>query len=151
MTDRFERFSFALFEISRHWHRLSTEEMAPYGLKGTHSIYLLTLLKYPDGIAAPQLGELCGRDKSDVSRMMSILEQKGLVTKSGVHQNCYGGVFRLTQAGEAAAGHVRERASRAVALAGKDLTEQTREVFYEALESIARNLRVLSKEGIGKA
>ena len=73
--ERFERFSFAISEISRYWHKLTAEEMEKYGLKGTHSVYLLTMYRYPDGITATQLCELCSKDKSDVSRMMSIMEQ----------------------------------------------------------------------------
>ena len=148
MVDRFERFSFALSEISRHWHKLATEEMEKYGLKGPHSVYLLTMNRYPEGITAPNLCALCGKDKSDVSRMMSILEKKGLVTKEGIHQKLYGGVYKLTDNGKAAAEHVSRRASIAVEIAGKDLTDEKREIFYEALESITLNLRELSKEGL---
>ena len=33
MVERFERFSLAIFEISRYWHKLAAEEMSAYGLK----------------------------------------------------------------------------------------------------------------------
>ncbi len=148
MFQRFERFSLALSEISRHWHKLTTEEMEKHGLKGPHSIYLLTLARYKDGLTAPQLCELCGKDKSDVSRMMKIMEEKGIVTKDGGFQNRYAGSFRLTQEGVKIAEHIRSRASIAVELAGADLTEENREIFYTALESIAAQLRRLSKEGL---
>lgn len=148
MVDRFERFSFAISEISRYWHKLTSEEMEKYGLKGPHSVYLLTMYRYPEGLTAPQICELCGKDKADVSRMMSIMEKNGLVIKESVYQNRYGGVFKLTEAGKAAAEFVRRRASLAVEIAGKDLTEENREMFYEALESIMSNLRKLGKEGI---
>lgn len=148
MVERFERFSLAISEISRHWHKLTAEEMEKYGLKGTHSVYLLTMSRYPEGITAPLLCEHCGRDKADVSRMMAIMEKKGLVTKEGIHQNCYGGVFKLTPEGMNAVEHVKRRASLAVEIAGKDLSEESRTVFYAALESITTNLRTLSKEGI---
>lgn len=148
MLDRFERFSFSILEIYKHWHKLTAEEMNKYGLKGTHAMYLLILSKYPQGLTAPRICELCSRDKADVSRMMSIMEEKGLVTKEGIHQNLYRGVFRLTEKGQEAAEHVRKRASLAVELAGTALTEENRAIFYESLESIVSNLRKLSKEGI---
>lgn len=150
MVERFERFSLAISEISRHWHKLTAEEMEKYGLKGTHSVYLLTMARFPDGITAPQICELCGKDKSDVSRMMSIMEKKGLVTKEGIHQNLYGGVFKLTDEGKDAAEQVKKRASLAVEFAGKDLTDESRKVFYNALESIAANLREISRVGLPK-
>lgn len=148
MIDRFERFSFAISEISRHWHKLATEEMEPYGLKGPHCVYLLAMIHQPDGITAPQLCASCGKDKSDVSRMMALMEKKGLVVKESIHQNRYGGVFKLTPEGRRAAEHVQQRVSLAVELAGKDLTPENRVIFYESLESINSNLRTLSENGL---
>ena len=146
--DRFERFSLAISEISRYWHKIAAEEMEKYGLKGPHATYLTAMYRFDEGVTAPQLCELCGKDKADVSRMMSIMEKNGLVKKEGVHQNLYRGTFKLTERGREAAKHVRERASLAVELAGRDLTEENRGVLYQALESITANLRKLSKEGI---
>lgn len=148
MIDRFERFSLAISEISRYWHKLASEELTKYGLKGPHATYLTAMYKYPDGITVPQLCEMCGKDKSDASRMIAILEEKGLVTKQVVSGSLYRGKLQLTEEGRVAAEHVAQRASRAVEVAGRDLTDETRERFYKALESIAANLRELSKEGI---
>lgn len=148
MIDRFERFSFAISEISRYWHKITADEMERYGLKGPHSVYLTAMYRYPDGITAPQLCELCGKDKADVSRAMSLMEQKGLARKEGIHHNRYGGAFKLTEEGMAAARQVRQRASLAVQIAGEDLSEENRAVFYESLEKIASKLREISKEGL---
>lgn len=148
MLDRFSRFSYAISEISRHWHRLTADEMAKYGLKGTHSIYLLTLYGHPEGLTAPKLCEICDRDKADVSRMMAIMEEKGLVCKECSGKSKYRGVFRLTDFGVQAAEHVKNRANLAVSLAGKDLTDENREIFYASMESILKNLRQLSKDGL---
>lgn len=148
MINRFERFSVVISEISRHWHKITTSEMEKYGLKGAHSIYLAAMARYPEGLTAGQICELCCKDKSDVSRMMSIMEKKGLVTKEGIHQNLYKGVFRLTDEGKAAAEYVSKRAGLAVSIAGKDLTDETRTVLYDALESIVDNLRILCENGL---
>lgn len=148
MVDRFERFSLSIFEISRYWHKITAVEMEKYGLKGPHAVYLVTMYRYPDGVTSTQLCKLCGKDKSDVSRMMSIMEKKGLVTKEGIYQNLYRGVFKLTAAGKIAAEHVLQRISLAVEIAGKGLNEERRAIFYETLELIASNLRTISKEGL---
>lgn len=148
MLDRFERFSFAISEISRCWRKLASEELAKYGLKSPHATYLTAIFKHPQGITVPQLCEVCGKDKSDASRMLAILEEKGLVEKQVVDGSMYRGLLFLTDQGKIAAEHVCNRASRAVEMAGKDLTDETRDVFYKALESIASNLHKLSKEGI---
>ena len=148
MIDRFERFSVAIAEISRAWHKLATEEMKKYGLRGSHAIYLTTLYSHEDGLTAPQLCELCGRDKADVSRMMTIMEEKGLVTKEGDNRNRYRGVLKLTEDGRRAAEFVQRRAGVAVEHAGGALTDAQRAVFYEALEHIAQNLNDLCKDGL---
>ena len=54
----------------------------------------------------------------------------------------------MTDEGKTAAEHVCKRASLAVDMAGKDLTDETRAIFYKALESIVSNLRELSRKGI---
>lgn len=148
MTERFERFTLSISEVSRYWHKITTKEMAKYELKGIHSMYLLTMLHYPNGITAPQICALCGRDKADVSRMMTILEEKGMVTKEGTNQNMYRGTFKLTEKGKEAAEYVRARVTLAVEIAGKELSNEKRAIFYETLEMITENLRRLSEDGL---
>lgn len=148
MVERFEKFSLSVFEITRHWHKLASEEMAKYGLKGPHATYLLALYRFKEGITAPKLCELCGKDKADVSRMMSIMEKKGLVIKESVGKNLYRGLLKLTEEGRKAAEFVKERAAVAVEIAGNGLTEESREQFYNALEIISTNLRTLSEDGL---
>ena len=151
MLDRFERFSFSIFEITRHWHKITSDEMEKYGLKGTHCVYLLAMHQHPGGITATQLGEICGRDKADVSRMVSSMEQKGLVTREAVSKNLYRGLLKLTEEGLAAADFVCQRVKVAVELASKGLDETRRNLFYDALELISGNLRRISEEGLPEA
>lgn len=148
MIDRFEKFSFAIFEITRYWHKLASDEMAKYDLKGPHATYLTTLYRFEDGITAPQLSELCGKDKADVSRMVSIMEKKGLVIKESVGKNMYRGLLKLTDEGKKAARQVRGRAALAVEMAGNGLSDEDRDVFYKSLDLITNNLRTLSEDGL---
>ena len=53
MVERFARFSLAIFEISRCWHKLAAEEMAAYGLRGAHAIYLTAMYRCKDGVTGP--------------------------------------------------------------------------------------------------
>ena len=55
MVERFARFSLAISEISRCWHKLAAEEMAAYGLRGAHAIYLTTMYRCGGGVTGPQL------------------------------------------------------------------------------------------------
>lgn len=148
MLDRFERFSLSIFEITRHWHKITSDEMEKYGLKGPHSVYLLAIHQHPEGVTATQLVELCGRDKADVSRMVSIMEQKGLVIREGASKSMYRNILKLTEDGIAAAEFVCQRIQVAVDLASKGLDDMRRKVFYDALDLIAGNLRIISEEGL---
>lgn len=149
MLNRFAKFSFSIAEIDRCWHKLAAEEMAKYDLNSPHAVYLNTLYDAGgDGITAAQLAELCGKNKADVSRMVAILEKKGLAKKVAVGNNMYRAKLMLTEEGRTAAQHVRERAALAVELAGSGLTEEERETFYKALELITLNLQKLGKEGL---
>ncbi len=150
MLNRFARFSLAIAEIDRCWHKLAAEEMAKYDLNSPHAVYLNTLYQYPEGITAAKLGELCCKNKADVSRMVTILEKKGLVRKEAVGGNLYRAKLLLTDDGKLAAEHVQGRAALAVELAGSGMTNEEREVFYRCLEQITANLQMLSKEGLPK-
>lgn len=148
MINRFEKFSFGVSEISKHWHKLAADEMEKLGLKGNHSVYLMAMSRFDDGVTAPTLCELCGKDKSDVSRMMAIMEEKGMVVKEGIYQNRYGGVFKLTDKGKIAADTLKKRIALAVELAGNDVSDEKRAIFYEVLDSISGNLKILAKNGL---
>ena len=148
MIGRFERFSYAISEISRLWHRIAGEEMGKYGLKGAYSVYFTTLYRYPNGLTAAQLVDLCSRDKADVSRAMSLLEGKGLVCRADPEGKAYRAMLILTEEGRQIASQINTRAEAAVELASFGLPEEKREIFYEALELITANLQKLSRDGI---
>ncbi len=148
MLHRFARFSLAISEIDRCWHKLAAEEIAKYDLNSPHAVYLTTLYHYQEGITAAKLGELCCKNRSDVSRMIAILEKKGLVCKEAVGDNLYRAKLVLTPKGQQAAQQVQQRAALAVELAGSGMSESDREIFYRCLESITANLQALSKEGL---
>lgn len=145
MVERFERFSLAISEISRYWHKIASDEMEKYGMKGPLAIYLVALRRFGDGITATKLCELCSKDKSDVSRAVALMEKNGLIEKHGAN---YRAVLKLTEEGVKAADIVRERAAVAVDFAGGEISDEKREILYETLELIAANLQKLSKQGI---
>ena len=148
MVDRFERFSMMIADISRCWHKIATDEMEKYELNGSHAVYLITLYQYAEGITAAKLSELSGKNKSDVSRMISVMEKKGLVRRKRVHKNLYRARLTLTEEGRRAAEQVKERAELAVECAGQGITDENRKIFYHVLEQISANLQSLCKEGL---
>lgn len=148
MIDRFEKFSFAISEIHRFWHKIASDEMTKLGLKGPHVVYLVALKRFPEGITAAELSELCGRDKSDVSRAVSSMEERGLVKKQGINETFYRAKLVLTDEGKRAATHISKRAGIAVEIGGKGLSDDERKNLYDALELIASNLSAISKDGL---
>ena len=148
MLDRFERFSLAISEIDRCWHKLAAEEMAKYDLNSAHAVYLNVLHQHEGGITAAKLGELCCKNKADVSRMVRVLERRGMVRKVAIGVNFYRAKLLLTEKGRAAAEYVRQRVAVAVELAGSGITEEERELFYRCLERITANLQTMSRDGL---
>lgn len=146
MIGRFERFSFAICAISHYWHKIVSEEMKKYGLKGPYAIYLVALYACPDGITAAKLSKLCSKDKADTSRIVAVMEKKGLVYKEG--DNHYRALIKLTSEGKTAAEHIKKRAEIAVDIAGGEISEENREIFYKSLETICLNIQSMSSEGI---
>lgn len=144
MLDRFERFSYAMFEISRCWHKLAAEEMEKLGLRGPHVLYLILLLRCKTPMTAARLCEVSGRDKADVSRAVSMMVEKGLITKEGTQ---YRAVLTLTDAGRKAAMDICIRASEIVEQAGAGFSEDQRQTFYQVLDTITKNLQSMSKDG----
>ncbi len=147
-VSRFERFSQALSVLTRYWHKIASDEMEKYGLKGPYSVYLITLRRHEEGLTSVQLSELCGRDKSDVSRAISVLEKSGFVQKRRVGRNLYRAKITLTDVGRTAADYIANRADLAVEAGGKGISDEEREVFYRTLDKISQNLQQVSQEGL---
>ena len=145
MVSRFEQFTTSISTIYRFIQKIERDEMEKYGLKGAFAQYLIVMSRFPDGITAAQLCEICDKDKAAVSRIVAELEAKGLAVREGTN---YRALVRLTESGRDAARFVRERAHIAVTLAGKGITDEERKAYCAALDQIAANLQIISKEGI---
>ena len=150
VISRFERFTYAISEINRYWHKIAADEMSKYGLKGPFAMYLTVLYRHPDGVTSVQLGELCDKNKADVSRAVATLEEKNLIVREANNNSLYRAKIRLTKEGKHAAEQVQGAAARAVEMGGDGLTDERREVFYSGLERIAANLKIVSENGLNK-
>ena len=148
MLDRFVQFTAVISSIYRFIQKIEREEMEKYGLKGACAQYLLAMLHHPEGITAAALCEVCDKDKAAVSRILSELESKGLVTRADRGDSTYRAPMILTAEGKAAADYVCRKAALAAEIAGKDLSEESRNAFYLALDSLAKNLRDISLQGL---
>ncbi len=148
MLERFEKFSFNIFSIHHYLHKIMSEEMNSYGLKGPYAIYLIAMSRNESGITSAKLAEICGRNKADVSRAIADFERQNLVARSG--DKSYNAKLILTESGKNIANALAKRAMDAVFLVGGDLESSEREVFYSTLEKISEKLEFLSEKGIPK-
>lgn len=147
MLDRFEKFSLAIWEISRYWNKIASDEMEKYGLKAPFAVYFTAMSRLDEGVTAARLSELCSRDKAEVSRALSLMEEKGLVFRQG-GQSHYRARITLSEEGKRLSELIKSRAMRAVELGGLGLSDEQREIFYSSLELIAENLRSISLTGL---
>lgn len=148
MDNRFEHFTLDIFNISRYWNKLATEEMKKYGLRGTHALYLLMLDSYEGEITAARLADLCQRDKADVSRAIADFQKKEILKPYDGPR--YRVTPKLTPRGRALADQLRARAAVALDLAGQGITDEMRENMYHCLDLIASNMRGICEEGLMK-
>lgn len=148
MLHRFEEFSYAVSSIYHNIQKIERDEMDKYGLKGPHAQYLVAMTRCPEGVTAAQLSELCDRDKAAVSRALSELEKRGLIIRELANDTAYRALLKLTETGSAAARFVCEKATQAVELAGKGLSDQERQIFYSVLSHIAANLHTIAQNGL---
>ncbi len=148
MLTRFEEFSNAISGIYRCIQKIERMEMAKYGLKGPHAQCLVAMARFPGGVTASQLCELCEKDKAAISRTVAELAQAGLIHRPEGAQKRYRVPLRLTEQGLAAARAVMGRAELAVSQATGGYGGEQREIFISTLGMIAGNLQVICRDGL---
>lgn len=148
MIRRFEEFSAAIACIHRQIQKIERTEMARYGLKGPHAQCMLAMSRYPEGITAAQLCDICDKDKAAISRTVAELEQAGMVLRPESEVKRYRVMLRLTEQGSRIAQEVTLLTARAVEQAGVGMSEADRVILYRTLSLIASNIRQISREGI---
>ncbi len=146
MVERYAKFTAAVSRISNCIQKIESEAMSKYGLTGACAQYIAAMRTSTEGLTVSQLSEVCMKDKAAVSRSVSQLEEKGLVCRNSQGGNVYRAPIVLTDSGKAIADYVAQRASVAVEIAG--LNDGERQEMYSALDTIAKNLTDICKEGL---
>lgn len=138
MTQRFELFCTTINQIHRNLQRIKLKEMEEFGLKGIHVMCLFELNHNPDGLTLTQLSSLCGEDKAAISRAVSELTKRKLVTSNA--EKKYRSLITLTQEGQCMADKIDKKAEAAVIAGSGNLTPDQRNALYEMLIYISDNL-----------
>lgn len=149
MLTRFEKFSSVIFAIHRYIQKIERDEMEKFGYKGSYAQYLVVLSEHPEGLIATRICEICDKDKAAVSRIITEMQEKGLIERECRGQHVYRGLVRLTEHGKEIATHVCQIARDAVAAIGKEsMNDDERVIFYEIIDRIHAQLQTFSKAGI---
>lgn len=145
--NRFEQFSYVISGINRHIQKIERDEMIKYGYKGAFAQYLVAIRRYPEGITSAKLCEICDKDKAAVSRVLTEMQEKGLIFREGSDHR-YNALIKLTAEGLQATAYVDERSEAAIEAVGNEMSDENRAAFYSTLEFIAAKLQTISKEGL---
>lgn len=148
MISRFEQFSAAIASIYHSIARIERVEMAKYGLKGPHAQCLLAMGRYPDGITAARLCEVCEKDKAAISRTVAELEEAGMVLREEQDRKRYRANLMLTDKGREVAKNVNDLVYLAVSRASAGYDAETRQTFVRVLNLIAGNLQDICRDGL---
>ena len=148
MISKYELFSASVSCLYHDIQKIERVEMAKFGLKGPHAQCLLAMRRYPEGITAARLCEVCEKDKAAVSRTVAELEEAGLLIRTQRNGVRYRAMLILTEKGLSAAAAVSQRARQAVEQAGTGLDDSQREIFYRVLALIAGNLHAICQDGL---
>jgi len=148
MINRYEKFTFFIEEVGKLLSKISSEEMEEVGLRGSYAIYLFMIADADDGITSAEIAERGGRDKADVSRAVSTMIKKGLISRNAPSGNNYRAPIRLTEEGRRIVSKLRKTAKNAVVYASHNISEEDRLRFYDTLEAIYKNLSAMSKNGV---
>lgn len=148
MVSRFEQFCTSISSIHRSIQKIERVEMAKYGLKGPHAQCLVAMNRFPEGITAARLCEICEKDKAAISRTVAELENTGMVKRTDPDGKRYRSNLQLTEKGKEVAQNVNELVYLAVQQASTGYDKEKQQTFVRVLDLIARNLQSICRDGL---
>ena len=141
MIQRFETFVTAVTQIYRSIQKLKSQEMADFGLKGTHVMCLYQLQQHPEGLTSAQLAQICEEDKAAISRALSELRERELVAIPEGSGHRYRALVTLTPQGQVITRQMDQKILDAVTTAAQGYSAEERAVFYRVLLQVSENLQ----------
>lgn len=148
MIERFSQFCTSIASIQRSIVKIERVEMAKYGLKGPHANCLVAMARYPEGITAARLCDICDKDKAAISRTVSELEDAGMVLRQDPEGKRYRSVLLLSEKGKEIANRVNDMVLLAVAKASDGYDKEKQQIFARVLNLVAGNLQEICRDGL---
>ena len=145
MEKRFERFTALMTSIGRSIRKIKNEEMIEFDLKAPHVTCLYYL--YSEGpLTAKALCDLCEEDKSNMSRIIDHLEERGFIVCSTSSTRRYRSPWRLSEKGVEVSEHISRKIDTVLNTAGEGISDEERAIMYSCLERINLNLQKVCNE-----
>ena len=136
MKERFELFTVLIAKINRSIKRIKNQEMAEYGLRGSH-VSCLYYLYFCDGLTATDLCERCEEDKATISRTLDYLESNGYLScESRSAKRCKSPLL-LTDKGREVGAEIFDKVNRILDQVSVGMTEDERVSFYRSLAAVS--------------
>ena len=145
MEERFETFTVLMTKISRYIHKIKSEEMSAFFLKGPHVSCLYYLYK-EQTLTAKALCDICEEDKGAVSRSVEYLEEDGYIACNSTAKKRYNAAFVLTEKGRDVAEKIAQKIDTVLDQAGKGLAQTERENMYKSLSLVCDNLQKICQK-----
>lgn len=143
--ERFKTFTVLIANLSRSIRKIKTEEMAKWNLKSHHvsCIYYLYDRKF---LTPKELTDISGEDKANLSRSIEHLEENGFVKTEAAHGRKYKVHLTLTEKGKAVGKEIRERIDEILLRSSEGVSQEERDIMYNALMHISHNLQSICDE-----
>lgn len=146
MDDRFKNFTILINKINRNIHKIKTEEMKRYGLKGANVSCLYYLYKEQGALTAKMLCDVCDEDKAAISRSLDFLEKNEYVVCESKTEKKYKSPILLTEKGKSAGKIIANKVDGVLNIASAGIIEEQRENLYFCLNLISNNLQRICDE-----
>lgn len=145
MQERFKTFTVLITKINRSIHKIKTEEMAEFNLKSPHVSCLYYLYK-AEALTAKELCDICAEDKAALSRSIDYLETNGFIECNSNAKKRYKALLMLTEKGKEIAKRIAQKIDNILEQASASITEESRKVMYQSLETINENLNKICEK-----
>ena len=144
MDTRFETFALSILELNRYIQRIKDIEMQKFGLRAGHTMCLYYLGRHGEGLTATELTAMCSEDKAAISRTLSQLLGKKLVTCDIPEgKRAYRTLYFLTDSGREIVKSIDSRIEEIFSGGSEGLTDEQREALYTSMNTILKNLKKL--------
>lgn len=136
MENRFEKFTYLTFKITKLIQKIKNVDVEELGLKAVHVMCIYYLSKNSEGLTSKSLVDLTLEDKAAISRALSLLKKKNLIDYKGG----YNELITLTSEGDKVAKYIENKSEEALNESSLDISEEDRNVLYKTLDKIERNI-----------